>query len=263
MEIIAYLAIGAFAGVAAGLLGIGGGLIIMPLLLVVFTWDSAVPFAAQAHVAVATSLATIIFTALSAIWAQQQKKAIDWSLFWLLLPGMLLGSYFGAWFATWLPRTPLLILFSFFMFLVGVKMWTGWQPKNYQPSFSLKERLPIGFVIGTISSIVGIGGGTMTVPYLSLSKMRIQNAIAVSSALGFPIAISGTLGFYFNTTTSVENMPQSWGYIYLPAFLSIIVVSMFTARLGVHWSHQLDKRVLQKIFACLLFFQTIKIILSV
>jgi len=263
MEILAYLAIGAFAGIAAGLLGIGGGLIIVPLLLMVFSWSQTLPYELHAHIAVATSLATIIFTAISAIIAQHKKKAIIWPIFTFMLPGVLIGSYIGAWVAIWLPRDPLLIIFSIFMLLVGIKMWTAWTPHNFKPSFSSLERLPVGFVIGCVSSIVGIGGGTMTVPYLNLSKIQIQNAIAISSALGLPIAISGSLGFYFNAINQEEIILNSWGYIYLPAFLAIIVVSVFTARIGVYLSHLLDKQVLSKVFAILLFAQTAKILWGV
>jgi len=263
MDIIAYLAIGAFAGIAAGLLGIGGGLVIVPLLLIVFSWSQTLPYELHAHIAIATSLATIIFTAISAIIAQQKKKAIIWSIFLFMLPGVLIGSYAGAWIALWLPRDPLLTIFSLFMLLVGVKMWTAWTPTNIQPSFSSIERLPVGFVIGCVSSIVGIGGGTMTVPYLNLSKIQIQKAIAVSSALGLPIAISGSLGFYFNSLVNQQIIEKSWGYIYLPAFITIIVVSVFTARYGVYLSHKLDKHVLSKIFAVLLFAQAIKILWGV
>lgn len=263
MELLAYLCIGVFAGIAAGLLGIGGGLVIVPLLLMVFAWSATLPYELHAHIAIATSLATIIFTAISAIIAQQKKKAIIWSIFVFMLPGVLIGSYVGAWVAVWLPRDPLLIIFAFFMLLVGLKMWTAWTPEKIQPTFSTYERLPVGFVIGCISSIVGIGGGTMTVPYLNLSKIQIQKAIAVSSALGLPIAISGSIGFYFNSLDHQQPLANTWGYIYLPAFLAIISVSIFTARYGVYLSHKLDKRMLGKLFALLLFAQAIKILISV
>jgi len=149
------------------------------------------------------------------------------------------------------------------MLLVGIKMWTAWAPANIEPSFSSLERIPVGFVIGCISSIVGIGGGTMTVPYLNLSKIQIQKAIAVSSALGLPIAISGSLGFYFNSLSNIGLIDNTWGYIFLPAFISIIVVSVFTAKYGVYLSHKLDKQLLGKLFAILLFGQAIKILWGV
>jgi len=271
-EIIAFMLIGAFTGVAAGLLGIGGGLIIVPLSLIVFELMAKnggiqIPFEYQAHVAIATSLATIIFTSLSAIYSQQKKGAINWSIFWLLTPGILIGAFSGAWLASFIPRTALLLFFASFVTLVGFKMWSGWSPHT---KGQLPGRPGMSFValfIGAISAIVGIGGGTMTVPFLNWGKITIQNAVAVSSALGLPIAISGTLGFFWSSLhlglgdSAALNL--MWGYIYLPAFFAIISVSMITARLGVYLSHSLSKQMLSRVFSILLIVLAIKLYYSV
>lgn len=260
-EILAFMLIGAFTGVAAGMLGIGGGLIIVPLSLIVFNMPmlnsgSAIAFQHQAHVAIATSLATIIFTSLSAIYSQHKKGAVNWSIFWLLVPGILAGAFAGAWIASFMPRTPLLLLFAVFVTLVGIKMWLGWSPH-------VNSRLPgwlgmnfAAIMIGGISSIVGIGGGTMTVPFLNRGQIPIQRAVAISSALGLPIALSGSLGFYWSSlrmdVSSSVSDDMMLGYIYLPAFLAIISVSIITARLGVYCSHKLSKKALSRVFAILL-----------
>ena len=271
-EIIAFMLIGAFTGVAAGLLGIGGGLIIVPLSLIVFELMAKnggiqIPFEYQAHVAIATSLATIIFTSLSAIYSQQKKGAINWSIFRLLTPGILIGAFSGAWLASFIPRTALLLFFASFVTLVGFKMWSGWSPHT---KGQLPGRPGMSFValfIGAISAIVGIGGGTMTVPFLNWGKITIQNAVAVSSALGLPIAISGTLGFFWSSLhlglgdSAALNL--MWGYIYLPAFFAIISVSMITARLGVYLSHSLSKQMLSRVFSILLIVLAIKLYYSV
>lgn len=275
IEIICFMLIGAFTGLAAGLLGIGGGLIIVPFSLMVFEMSSAnngivIPYDYQVHIAIATSLATIIFTALSSIFHQHKKKAIDWSVFWLLAPGILLGAFLGAWLASFISRTPLLILFASFILLVGIKMWFGWLPH-------LKHQLPerpgmtlVGMLIGSISAIVGIGGGTMTVPFLNRGQMAIQRAVAISSALGLPIALAGTLGFFWSSLHqpllqedgSVFSCSYFLGYIYLPAFLSIISVSMLTAKLGVHLSHKLSQEVLRRFFSILLLLLAVKLYYS-
>ncbi len=269
IEIISFMLIGAFTGVAAGLLGIGGGLIIVPFSLMVFGFLSArqglqIPYELQAHVAIATSLATIIFTAVSAIYSQHKKQAIDWAVFWQLVPGILVGAFMGAWLATYIPRTPLLLLFAGFLILVSVKMWSGWSPRHKAqlPSFSILSLAAL--LIGMVSSLVGIGGGTMTVPFLSRSKIAIQNAVAISSALGLPIAVFGTLGFYWrsleNNLDSIITEPGMLGYIYLPAFFAIISMSMLTAPVGVYWSHRLSKRALSRFFSVLLIILAVKFI---
>ena len=269
IEIISFMAIGAFTGIAAGLLGIGGGLIIVPFSLMVFDYLSAhssfnIPYELQAHVAIATSLATIVFTASSAIYSQHKKQAIDWRVFWKLVPGILTGAFLGAWLATYIPHTPLLLVFALFLTLVSVKMWLGWSPKHQVrlPSFSITTMVTL--LIGMVSSLVGIGGGTMTVPFLNRSRFAIQNAVAISSALGLPIALFGTLSFYWrsidNNMASLITQPGMLGYIYLPAFFAIISVSMLTAPIGVYWSHRLSKQRLSRFFSVLLVLLTLKIL---
>ncbi|MCK5647337.1 MAG: sulfite exporter TauE/SafE family protein [Gammaproteobacteria bacterium] len=290
IEILCFMLIGAFTGLAAGLLGIGGGLIIVPFSLLVFEMLSVnngiiIPYQYQVHVAIATSLATIIFTALSSIHSQQKKGAIDWSVFWILAPGIFLGAFLGAGIASYLPRTPLLLLFASFILLVSIKMWFGWSPhsKNQLPGWPGMNIAAI--VIGCISAIVGIGGGTMTVPFLNRGKISIQRAVAVSSALGLPIALSGSLGFLWSSLyqpisydigsydmgsydIGVQAQGEFFsrnlflGYIYLPAFFAIISLSMLTAPLGVSLSHKLSKQALSRVFSILLLVLAIKLYLS-
>ncbi len=276
IEILCFMLIGAFTGLAAGLLGIGGGLIIVPFSLIVFEVLDVNNglYEHQVHVAIATSLATIIFTALSSIYSQQKKKTIDWSVFWLLAPGILLGAFMGAWVASYIPRIPLLILFASFVLIVSLKMWFGWSPHARKPLPGWPGMSIVAVFIGIISAIVGIGGGTMTVPFLNRGNITIQRAVAISSALGLPIAISGTLGFFWSSLdlplfqegvqqTDVMNHNYFFGYIYLPAFFSIISLSMLTAKYGVHLSHRLSKQMLSRIFSILLFVLSIKLYLSI
>ncbi|MCP3850539.1 MAG: sulfite exporter TauE/SafE family protein [Gammaproteobacteria bacterium] len=274
IEIICFMSIGAFTGVAAGLLGIGGGLIIVPFSLIVFEMLAAnggtiIPYEHQAHIAIATSLATIIFTALSSIYSQQKKKAITWSLFWLLIPGILAGALGGAWLATYIPRAPLLVIFASFILMLSLKMWFGWSPHARRPFPGWLGMNFVGLMIGSISSLVGIGGGTMSVPFLNRGNISIQKAVAISSALGLPIAVSGSIGFlwssYYGQALQFETQAMAQlfaGYIYLPAFIAIISLSMLTARLGVYWSHKLSKELLSKIFSILLFALAIKLYFS-
>ncbi|MBF0263625.1 MAG: sulfite exporter TauE/SafE family protein [Gammaproteobacteria bacterium] len=275
IELILYSFIGIFAGIAAGLLGVGGGLIIVPLLLFVFT-SLAIPLPAEhhAHIAIATSLATIIFTAISAIIAQQKKGAILWDWFRLLLPGLIIGSFIGAIITTQIPHQPLIVIFCSFLIFVSWKMWP--KQSNIEMDGTTALNIPmaiphsihylVGMVIGIISAIVGIGGGTMTVPYLNQAikprPVPIKNSIAVSSALGLPIAIFSTMGFIAQQTFDETLTPftHSIGYIYLPAFISISIFAFISAKLGVYLSHKLDKIILLRFFSLLLMFQTAKLI---
>ncbi len=269
IEIISFMAIGAFTGIAAGLLGIGGGLIIVPFTLIVFDYltghqDFNIPHELQAHVAIATSLATIIFTAISAIYSQHRKQAIDWLVFWQLVPGILAGAFMGAWLATFIPRTWLLLVFAGFLMLVSIKMWLGWLPRHKAQLPSLPVTSLVALLIGIVSSLVGIGGGTMTVPFLNRSRIAIQNAVAISSALGLPISLFGTLGFYWHSLENnigvIISQPGMLGYVYLPAFFAIISLSVLTAPVGVYLSHRLSKRALSRFFSILLIILALKII---
>ena len=278
IEIIFYSVIGVVAGVTAGLLGVGGGLIIVPLLLFVFTSLSVpLPTEHHAHIAIATSLATIIFTAISAIIAQQRKGAILWEWFRLLLPGIIIGSFIGAIITTQIPHKPLIIIFCSFIVFVAYKMW----PKkinsdNFQQDndYTFPEAIPslahtiVSLMIGIISAIIGIGGGTMTVPYLSQylvpKTIPIKNAIAISSSLGLPIAIFSSIGFIVQNylDESVPNFYYSIGYIYMPAFILISLFAFISAKFGVYLSHRLDKTVLLRFFSVLLIFQAGKLIID-
>jgi len=271
VEILCFMLIGAFTGVAAGLLGIGGGLIIVPFSLIVFEVLGAnnslvIPYESQVHVAIATSLATIIFTASSSVYSQQQKGAIDWSVFWLLAPGILIGAFLGAWLATYIPRTPLLILFASFLLIVSTKMWFGLAPHSRAQLPAWPGMSLVAVIIGSISAIVGIGGGTMTVPFLNRGKIPIQKAVAISSALGLPIALAGSLGFLWSSLSQPVFQQDSsnlfLGYIYLPAFFAIISLSMLTAPIGVELSHKLSKQTLSQAFSILLLILAIKLYFS-
>ncbi len=261
LELLAYAVIGSVSGIAAGLLGIGGGLIIVPFLLIVFEHNALIPFNYQVHVAIATSLATIILTSISAIYSQQKKKAIDWPIFFLLAPGIILGSFLGASLASYLPRQFLLIIFAVFVLLVGFKMWFGWSPHSKGQLPGNTGMLIVGTFIGMISAIVGIGGGTMTVPFLNWGRIVIQRAVAVSSALGLPIAVSGTFGFYMSSLAA-DSLPElnMWGYVYIPAFIAIISLSVLTAPAGVYLSHKLSRKRLAQVFSILLLTLGIKLL---
>ena len=246
-----YLALGAAAGVVAGVFGIGGGVLIVPVLIFAFTLQG-LPADVLTHMAVATSLATIVVTSCSSIWAHHQKGAVEWRLVKWLTPGILLGSYLGVLVAVRLDGELLQMIFGVFALLAGIQMYFSIQPKP-DPSVLSKLNLSLGGLgVGGLSVLFGIGGGTINVPFLSWGGVVMQRAVATAAACGLPIAVVGAAtnavaGWGYN------GLPDwSIGYIYLPAFVGIVLASTFTARYGALLAHRLSPRTLKRCFALFL-----------
>lgn len=250
ITITSLLVIGVFAGLLAGLLGVGGGVIIVPALIWIFYGEPQIPATNLMHVALATSLATIVMTSLSAIRAHQQHGAIFWSVVWHLTPGMIAGALMGAVLASFLPSNSLKIIFALFLLVVSLQMGFGAQPAA---SRQLPSRLGMsvaGLVIGKISAIVGIGGGSLTVPFLAWCNIPLRNAVATSSACGFPIGMASMIGYMI--TGWQMNLPWSSGYVYWPAVLAIVPTSLLFAPVGAKLSHTIPVTALKKFFAVFL-----------
>lgn len=247
-----YIVLGAVAGVLAGLLGIGGGLVIVPMLNIAFELQGFPDVHIQ-HIALGTSLATIIFTSMSSMRAHHKRGAINYNAFWRLAPGIITGTYLGAWLASIMSTMFLKILFAVFLYYVAIQMLTGKKPGPARDLPSMAGMFGVGNGIGIFSALVGIGGGTLTVPFLSWCNQTMHTAIATAAAVGLPIALAGTAGFVVNGL-GVEGIPgPHFGYVYIPAFLGIISMSVLTAPLGAKLAHSLPVTKLKKIFAILLF----------
>ena len=250
--IIAYLALGAFTGFSAGLLGIGGGLVMVPALTVMFGAQGLMPATETLHMALGTSMASIIFTAISSAHTHHQHKAVLWPVFRSFTPGILAGTAVGTLFAASIPSRPLAIFFAFFVVLIAVQMALNFKPK---PSRELPGNLGLlatGVGIGALSSLVAIGGGALTVPFLSWCNVRVQNAIGTSAAVGLPIAVGGTLGYIYNGWPVEGLPPYSLGFVYLPALAILVTTSMLTAPVGARMAHRLPVATLKKTFAGIL-----------
>ena len=242
---------GALAGMLAGLLGIGGGIIIVPVLALVFEHQQ-VSLDVLMHVAIGTSLATIVTTSISSLLAHQKRGAIDWQVFRVITPGILLGALLGSYIAKLIPGNTLRIIFIMFMFFVALQMARGMVTKPHRKLPGTAGMLSAGLVIGTVASIMGIGGGSMSVPFLTWCNMQVRRAVATSASIGLPIAVAGTAGFIFNGL-GVEHRP-SWsiGFVNLPAYLGIVVASTLFAPLGARLAHRISELVLKRIFAVFL-----------
>ncbi len=249
--LISYLLLGACAGLTAGLFGIGGGLIIVPVLIFSFELQGMSP-EVLTHVAIGTSLATIIVTSLSSVRAHHKKQGVLWPLFWPLAAGICLGAIVGVKTAGSLSGSSLKLIIGCFAICVAIQMAFGLKPA---PSRDVPGKPVLGIAgsfIGWASAIFGIGGGTMTVPYLTFNNVRIQQAVGTSAACGLPIALMGALTNIQEGWNHPQLMEWSLGYVYLPAFVGIIITSSVFARYGARLAHRLPAHILRRIFALLL-----------
>jgi len=259
LQVLILLGMGAIAGTLAGLLGIGGGIIIVPVLALVF---SAQQLDADVlmHVAIGTSLATIVVTSISSIRAHQKHQAVQWGVFRSITPGIILGGLLGAGLAKMIAGEHLRMLFGIFMLFVAAQMIFGNTSKPHRQLPKTPGILLAGTLIGTLSSLMGVGGGSMSVPFLTWCNMSIRHAIATSAAIGLPIAVAGVAG-YIVTGLGVEHRPVgSIGYVNLPAFFSIVVASTFFAPYGAKITHRISPERLKLFFGFFLLILSVKIL---
>ncbi len=258
MDLFILVGMGAIAGVLAGLLGIGGGIIIVPVLALVLSGQGVSPQVVM-HVSIGTSLATIVTTSLSSIRAHQKRKAIKWPVFRQITPGILVGALLGALIAEAMDGNTLRIAFACFMLLVASQMALSNQPPPHRQLPAKFGMGLAGLIIGTIASLMGVGGGSMSVPFLTWCNVAVRNAVATSAAIGLPIAISGATGFIFMGWGSNDLPPWNVGYVNLPAYLGIVVASTAFAPAGAALAHRLPPVILKRFFAALLLVLAIRL----
>ncbi|NIR96510.1 MAG: sulfite exporter TauE/SafE family protein [Gammaproteobacteria bacterium] len=252
MEILAaYLVLGAFAGTVAGLLGVGGGLVIVPVLALLFS-AQGMSGDVFMHMAVGTSLATIVVTAVSSAAAHHRRGAVDWPVFWRLSPGIVAGALLGSAIAGVLPSSLLRGFFGVFEIGVAIQMAFGARPAPHRQLPGATGTALAGFLIGIVSAIVGIGGGTMTVPFLVWCNVGMRRAVATSAACGLPIALAGAVGFTVAGWNAASLPAMSTGYVYWPAVAGIVIASILFAPLGARLAHTLPVPLLKRFFAIFL-----------
>lgn len=250
MELLAgYILLGLVAGFVAGLLGVGGGLIIVPIL----TWllESQGLTQNAMHYALGTSLASILFTSISSLRAHHARGAVEWNTVRRITPGILFGTFVGAALAARLSPVPLKIFFVVFLFYAAAQMWWNFKPASHRQPPGFAGMFGAGSVIGAVSSWVGIGGGTLSVPFQLWCNVPLHRAIGTSAAIGLPIAAAGALGYALHGPAG-SAMPGSLGYIHLTALTCIAIGSVSTAPLGAKAAHALPVGRLKRIFALFL-----------
>lgn len=254
--LIPMLLLGASSGFFAGLLGVGGGLIIVPILL--YLLAPTVSQSVLMHTAIGTALAVIVFTSISSVYAHHKHGAILWKNFIKLTPTILLGSFSGALVAKYLSFDFLRIFFVCFEISVALIMWFQISASGHVDNLSRWVWSCAGYIIGLVSALVGIGGGSMTTPFLVYNNVGIKNAIATSAAVGMPIAIAGSIGFM--VAGMGQEFPTSGiGFVNFEALITISVTSILFAPVGAKVTHIVDSKKLKKVFSIFLGFLAAKI----
>jgi uncharacterized membrane protein YfcA len=250
--IIAFLVLGAATGFAAGLLGIGGGMLMVPFITFLLVQKNF-PEAVVVHMAIATSLATIMFTSISSVRAHHKRGAVSWPIVKLLAPGILIGSFIGPWIGKQMNSSALALFFGLFVAASATQMLLDKKPAGSRELPKGPGLFAAGGGIGILSGLVGAGGGFISVPFMTWCNVKIHNAVATSAALGFPIAVAGTLSnIYFGM--GIPDLPAgSLGFIYLPALVVIAITSVMTAPLGARTAHNMPVKTLKKAFALMLY----------
>ncbi|MCW9051381.1 MAG: sulfite exporter TauE/SafE family protein [Motiliproteus sp.] len=259
--LLTYLILGACAGLIAGLFGLGGGLVIVPVLIFSFEAQGMSP-EVLTHVAVGTSLATIIVTSISSIRAHHLRGAVLWPLFSPLAVGICLGAVIGVKTAASLSGPHLQTVIGCFAIIIAVQMGFGFKPKPSRTVPGKPQLGAAGGLIGWASAIFGIGGGSLTVPYLSWHNVKMQQAVGTAAACGLPIAVMGALTNIYEGWGHPDLTEWSLGFVYLPAFFGIILTSALFAKFGAKLAHNLPADILKRCFAVLLLIVGVRFLLA-
>lgn len=246
------LLMGACGGFLAGLLGIGGGMILVPFMAMIFTARHIAPELVL-HMAIATSLATILFTSVSSVRAHHRHHAVQWRIALLLTPGIVAGAWLGPWIGKQMNTATLSLLFGVFVACIATQMLRPAKPAGARALPGTAGMFAAGGVIGVLAGLVGAGGGFISIPFMSWCNVKLHHAVATSAALGFPIALAGTISNIYFGWNAAGLPPHSLGFIYLPALLVIALASVTMAPLGARMAHTLPVRRLQRIFAAILY----------
>ncbi len=249
---VTFVLIGAIVGFLAGLLGIGGGMTMVPLLTIIFTREGF-PTEHIVHMALATATATILFTSISSMREHQRHGAIRWPVVAGLAPGIIIGSLAGPMIAGGMSTAALSVFFGAFVAVAATQMLLDRKPKASRELPGKGGLAAVGGGIGLVSSMVGGGGAFMSVPFMAACNVNMRQCVATSSALGLPIAIAGTTGYVLAGLRQSGLPPHSIGYVHIPALLAIVAASVIAAPVGARAAHRWPVKTLKRMFAVLLY----------
>lgn len=250
--IVALLALGATGGLLAGMLGVGGGMVLVPFTTLLLA-RIGVASDLTLKMALATSLATILFTAVSSVRAHHARGAVRWGLIASLAPGIAVGALGGAQVARFLPSGALHVVFATFLFFAATQMILGLKPKTARPLPGTAGLAAVGTGIGAVSAVVGAGGAFMSVPFMNWCGVAMHHAVGTASALGLPIAAAGTVGYMIAGMSQPGLPPGSLGFVHGPALVALATASVLTAPAGAWLAHRMNVAQLRRVFAMLLY----------
>ena len=259
---LAYPLLGIVVGFLAGLFGIGGGSITVPMLTALFLVQGF-PHEQVVHMALGTSMASIMLTSVSSFRAHHARGAVNWEIVRRIAPGILAGTFFGTFIASRLDTVPLAVFFACFLGVVACQLLIDVRPKPTRELPSRVGMVAVGLFIGFISALVAIGGGALSVPFMIWCNVEARRAIGTSAAIGFPIALAGTLGYLVNGWAAEGTPSCTLGYIYLPALVLVGGVSVLAAPLGAACAHRMPAVKLRKFYAGMLILLALKMLHSV
>jgi uncharacterized protein len=258
---LAYLGVGLVVGFFAGLLGIGGGAVVVPILVLVFT-AQGLPAEHVMHIALGTAMATIMFTSISSMRAHHAHGAVDWSIARAIAPGIVVGSFCAALLAGVISKRPLAVMFTALVFYAATQILFDLRPKDARELPGRGGMFAAGAGIGAVSSLLAAGGAFLCVPFLAWCSVPLRRAIGTAAAVGLPIAIAGSLGFVVQGLR-VDGLPSpSLGYVYLPALVLVAATSMLAAPVGARVAHRVPVRRLRMVFALLLYALAVRMLMT-
>lgn len=247
------LALGIATGFLAGLLGVGGGMMMVPVLTFLLLGRGVSPGMAV-KMAIATSMATILFTSLSSVRAHHRRGAVRWDLVRGMAAGIVQGGLLaGAGVFALVKGQALALFFAVFVGFSATQMLLNRSPSATREMPGFVGQVAAGGGIGFFSGLVGAGGGFISVPFMTWCNVPIHQAVATSAALGFPIALANTIGYIIGGWRLAPELPGAVGYLYLPALVTIACASVLTAPLGARAAHAMNVKTLRRVFALLLY----------
>lgn len=249
--LLSYALLGIGSGFVAGLFGVGGGLTIVPILLLLFQ-TQGFSEAQIMHLALGTAMATIVVTSISSMRAHHQQGGVRWDIFKFMAPGLVVGTLVGSLFASRVPTDTMAVLFTIIVYWAAFQMLLDFKPKPARELPGAPGLMGVGGLIGGVSSLVAAGGGFLSVPFMVLCNVNIRQAVGTSSALGFPIALSGVVGYILGGWSLPDLPGPNLGFVYLPAFVGVVVSTVFTAPVGAKLAHRLPVKQLKRAFGVML-----------
>lgn len=258
--LVLYLLAGLVAGFLAGLLGIGGGLVLVPVLVLLFAMQGF-PDAAIMPLALGTSLATIVFTSVSSMCAHHAKGAVDWRTLRRMTPGIVAGALASTALAAHLSPSALKLMFAIYAGLAATQLICNIQPPASRQLPGPGGLAAAGGVVGGISVVAGVGGAVTSIPFLIWCNVPARVAIGTASAIGLPVAVTGSLG-YIGYGLTVDLPPFSLGFVHLPALAAIVMATVLAAPLGARASHRLPVPILKRALAAVLYAVTLRSLLA-